>query len=175
MFLAVCLFAACGAPTPVPCGANFVDASLSSATLANDCPNASPAAKDAAGICLSDPCPSLCRQTSIQLAFVSHDSMAATIEILAVRLVDPATGKVLDTLKSREPQRWSGEQYVAWDQQLAPGAALKATYKLSAPTYASDANSRLYEKTYRVEVDVSIDGGVRTLTVDAQREPEVVT
>ena len=60
LFVLVCLLTACGAPQPTPCGASYVDASLSSATLAHDCPNAT-AAKDSPGICLAPPCADLSR------------------------------------------------------------------------------------------------------------------
>ena len=163
----------CGAPLPAPCGASYVDSSLTSVTLAQDCQEAK---RDSAGVCLTGfACTELCTQTSMQLSFVSHELMAATVEIKAVRLIDPVNGKVLSNLAWRDPQSWSVEKYVAWDQQLAPSVELKATYKLSAPTYGDQSGARLYEKTYKVEVDLEIDGQLRTLSVDAQREPEVVT
>ena len=106
----------------------------------------------------------------------------AKIEIRGVRLIDPATGKVLEQLMHREPQMWSGDQYVDWSELLSGLSTLKATYKLSASErisgYSSSDSSRLFGGTtpkYIVEVDVAVDGDVRTLTIEASREPEVVT
>jgi hypothetical protein len=174
IFAAALTFAACGAQDmPEKCGAQYVDAALISATLAQDCPETSLKA-DAA--CIGDgPCTSLCRQSSVQLDFASHDLMALKVAIKEVRLIDPATEQVLEKLKFRDPQQWNGEQYTGWNEELGAGVNLKTTYKLSAPSFSSFASGRLYEKTYRVEVDVEIDGQLRTLKVDAQREPEVVT
>ena len=117
----------------------------------------------------------------MQLQLSSTAVTAAKIEIRAVRLIDPATGKVLEQLTHREPQQWSGDQYVDWSEVLSPRATLKATYKLSAAQqisgYYSDASSRLSGpgSKYRVEVDIAVDGELRTLSIDASREPEVVT
>ena len=175
------VLAACGPNFPgnhPPCGASYVGSSLSSVTLAQDCPDAKRgSATDFAGACAQGfECTSLCRQTSMQLAFASTSDMAATIHIVAVRVIDPATNKVLDTLQARDPQQWSADKYVAWDQVVGSGVELKATYKLSAPNFASYASGRLaYGQTYRVEVDLTVDGVLRTMQVDAQREPEVAT
>ena len=161
-----------------PCGGHVV-ASLSSVTLAQDCPAAAGAPRQgdfAEGICAeSSGCGSLCRQSSMQLAFVSTASAASQIKIVAVRLIDPTTGAVLETLTSRDPQAWSVDKYISWNEILAPNGDLKVTYKLSAPSYSSFSSSRSYAMVYRVEVDVSVDGDVRTLVGEASQEPEVVT
>ena len=174
----IILASGCGPQLPTePCGSPHIVASLSSVTLANDCP-ASKGVADFAGACAPGyECESLCRQSSMQLSFGSSSSMAAKIEIRAVRLLDSKTHKVLQTLTSREPQQWTADKYTAWNELLPAGAGLKATYKLSAPSFnyngASDA--RYGYQTYSVEVDVTIDGDVRTLQAEATREPEVAT
>lgn len=178
--LAALLSLSCGMDfEPLPrCGASHVTASLSSVTLASDCGGsaAKESADFAAGACAPGyECPSLCRQSSMQLAFASASSTPAKIAIKAVRLMDRNTRAVLQTLTSREPQQWSADQYRAWDESLPAGAVLKASYKLSAPTFYYGGDARLSYQPYLVEVDVEIEGELRTLSVEATREPEVAT
>lgn len=177
--LAALVLLACGPNFPdQPCGAKHVTASLSSVTLASDCGGGAKGVAADAACADGFACPSLCRQSSMQLAFGSLATHPANIEIRAVRLIDPSSKKVLQTLTSREPQQWSADKYLAWDELLAPGATVKATYKLSAPTFyypAALTDGRSAYQPYRVEVDVAIDGEVRTLQADATREPEVAT
>lgn len=178
---AALVFLACG-PMPEiqrPCGSPHVVASLSSVTLASDCNQVAKGVADSAGACAAGfACPSLCRQSSMQLSFGSSSPTAAKIEIRAVRMMDSKTHKLLQTLTSREPQQWSADKYLAWDEILPAGAGLKATYKLSAPTYnypVADSDARFGYSTYSIEVDVAIDGDMRTLQAEATREPEVAT
>jgi hypothetical protein len=163
---------------PVPDG--VVTATLSSVTLAQDCgasKAAAPAESDfVAGMCAEGyDCASLCRQSSMQLAFGNTGPNAARIEIKEVRLLDINTRAVLERLSHREPTQWKVDQYISWDEKLVPGE-LKASYKLSAPSYSYSGSARLaWDQKYIVEVDVAVDGTVRTLTIEATREPEVVT
>lgn len=177
-------FAACGIDLvhPTKCGGPgpSATASLSSVTLAQDCGSAAAPAEKAdfaAGACLAGtPCPSFCRQSSMQLQFSAFEK--SEVSILDVRLIDPKTGQVLERLKSREPQQWSGDAYISWDQVLQPTVVLKASYKLSAPSYnyPGAGDSRFgYASKYTVEVDVLINGELHTVTGEATREPEVVT
>ena len=114
----------------------------------------------------------------MQLAFTNAGNLESGIEIRAVRLIDKNSKKVLETLKSRDPQMWNADKYTAWNEVLPSITVLKATYKLSAPSYnypaAFDSNRSAYQP-YNVEVDVAIDGEVRTLQAEATREPEVAT
>ena len=175
------VFLACGPGFNQPCGGpHEVVASLSSVTLANDCGGGAQATADLAGACAQGSvCPSLCRQSSMQLSFGSNSISDANVEIRAVRLMDSKSNKVLQTLTSRSPQQWSAESYIAWDEIVPAGAGLKTTYKLSAPSFnypaASDSDARFGYQTYSVEVDVAIDGQVQTLQASATREPEVAT
>lgn len=163
---------------PVPEG--VVTATLSSVTLAQDCgankAAGAPAEADyVAGACLVDTdCPSLCRQSSMQLAFGNTGPNAAQIQIKEVRLLDINTRAVLERLSHREPTQWKVDQYLAWDEKLVPGD-LKASYKLSAPSYSYGSARLAWDQKFIVEVDVAVDGAVRTLTIEATREPEVVT
>jgi hypothetical protein len=163
---------------PVPDG--VVTATLSSVTLAQDCGTPRPAGVSAesdiaAGACLVDTdCPSMCRQSSMQLSFENTGPNAAQIQIKEVRLLDLNTRAVLERLSHREPTQWKVDQYLSWDEKLVPGE-LKASYKLSAPSYSYGTARLAWDQKFIVEVDVAVDGTVRTLTIEATREPEVVT
>jgi hypothetical protein len=178
LFFAALVVLACGpGPEILPCGSPHVVATLSSVTLANDCSGSAAGVADAAqGACLTGTnCYSLCRQSSMQLSFGSSATTAARVEIRAVRLLEPKTLKLLQTLTSREPRQWSAEKYIAWDELVPAGGGLKASYKLSAPGYHSASDARYTLQNFVVEVDVAIDGEVRTLQAEATREPEVAT
>ncbi len=161
-------------------GGGHVVAALSSVTLADDCgANIKAAGADMAPCAAGTICPSFCRQSSMQLQFASTAATASKIEILAVRVIDPTNYKVLESLSHREARQWSSEQYVAWDELLAPNATVKATDKLSALPRGLNAfsdTSRIGSQTkYLIEVDVAVDGEPRTLSIEASREPDIVT
>lgn len=183
--VAVLFVLACGGNLPPdwhqPRG-GVVTAALSSVTLGDDCNLAktAPAESDQAP-CYGTgvrACQNYCRQSSMQLEFGSTAEHAAQIEIRAVRLIDPSTGKVLANLKHRDPQQWIKDQYVTWDESLPGLTKIKATYKLSAFSPANALlghDSRFAAHSYRVEVDVAVNDEVRTLTIEASIEPPVVT
>lgn len=177
-FAVLLLALGCGAHTTPRCEGE-VTAVLSSVTLARDCPDATASAlsDESQGRCMTDFCPSLCRQTSMQLSFDSTATTPAKVEIRAVRLLNFDTRAVIDNLSWREPTVWRVDKYVTWDEQVPRGESLKTSYKLSDPKYfgtQSDSSLAVSYK-YIVEVDVAIDGEVRTLAIEAQREPEVAT
>lgn len=165
---------ACGPGLPPhwnkPCGGR-VTAALSSVTLADDC-----SAQAGAAAPESDFTDCASRQSSMQLQFASSAKANAKIEIRAVRLIDPATGKIIENLRHRDAQQWSLDRYLGWDETLRGGTTVKATYKLSAP---GSSGARMtgfgIASKHLVEVDVAVDGELRTLSIEASREPDVVT
>ena len=167
--VAALILFSCGPQPEGKCGGGYVAASLSSVTLGSDCGSSGAVAPDSKfGQCAEGgPC-GLCRQSSMHLAFASLSRDASNIEIRAVRLIDPMTGAI-ETLTSRQPEQWSVDKYIAWNEILLAGSTLKVTYKLSAPQYLGTGSA------YKVEVDVAIDGEIRTLKAEATREPEVAT
>lgn len=172
------LFLACGPlANPPPC-ASAVDVTLSSVSLGRDCPE--PRTTEAADRALCAPdgggsCADICLQTSMQLAFNSHQGTPAKVEIRGVRVLDINTHQVLDTLLHRDATRWDVDQYVRWDELVPGGATLQTSYKLSTPSYGGAAKVWGTQEKYLIEVDVAIDGNVQTLSIEAVREPEVAT
>jgi hypothetical protein len=162
-----------------PCGGD-VRVSVSAITLGDPCGSSgAPALRDSEfADCAVGGCG--CRQSSLQLDVVSTAHTPANIVVRAVRLYDSKTGALVDTLSASNARQWLNNQYSPWNQQVAPTSTVKAMYDLSAPTYGAGAaptgRSSYYSTTYKTEVDVEVDGELRTLTgPDAQREPEVVT
>lgn len=184
------LFLACGPissnPTwEKPCGGSVV-VSVSAITLGDDCGSGGAALREA-GDCAptSDGtgCGFACRQSSVQLDIVSTAHTVSAFEVRAVRLYDKSTGVLVDTLSASEPKQWVNNQYAPWNQQIAPASAVKATYKLSTPNYYGGTSSGVapdgrfgFSTTYTTQVDVAVDGEVRTLAgPEAHREPDVTT
>ncbi len=157
-----------------------VEASIASVTLAQDCGASEPTAPSLrAGDCAEEgPC-GFCQQTAVQLAIEAGAGDASVpFEVLAVRL-HTMDGRLLQELAPRGARVFSGDQYVAWDEQIAPGASLQVSYDTSAPDWAAigggDAWST-YGMSFRIVMVVRIDGVERTLQfAPASREPEIVT
>jgi len=122
-----------------------------------------------------------CEPTSMQLAVRSSVTEPMKLSIKKVELLDK-TGKVLGVLTARTPSKWSGNGYEAWDQQIAPGASLATSYRLSAPLWHEFLPGGRYEahtKTYQLRVTVDVGSGERTVEKKAisvaMMEPPVPT
>jgi hypothetical protein len=152
-----------------------VQASLSAATLADDCAAKSP--PSSAGSCaVNVPCGSPCQQSNVLVALDAEPGRGpVAVEIVAVRLLS-SDGKLLDHLDARDPTIWTGSSYGTWDGELAAASSIKAGWNISAPHWADFSDARAPSITYRVEVDLSIDGVLRTLSLDGvTREPIIST
>jgi len=173
------LLAGCGEPAlgPGPAGLT-VSASLSAVSLADDC-DARGAGADFAPCESGDNCPSLCQQSNLQIELSSDDGGTSSVsfEVIAVRVLGSTTRNPVDTLVARDPERWVANNYVVWDQKIAPSSILKVSYRLSAADFSTETeDASLVAETYLVEVDVRIDGVLRTLSLDGvTREPDVAT
>jgi hypothetical protein len=157
-----------------------VGASISSASLADDC--ASSGLADGAGRCAPDaPCPSFCQQSQMQLLLEAGDdgTEAVTIEVMEVRLIDAATGRVLQNLTPREPQKWVSDFYQPWDGLIAPSEELQASFKLSAPDWATIGGGEpwgTYGMRFKIQVRLRVDGVDRMIeSAEISRDPEVAT
>ncbi|MBX7114332.1 MAG: hypothetical protein K1X64_08385 [Myxococcaceae bacterium] len=163
-----------------PCNPGEVVATLSSVTMAQDCPDPDPKslADSTSGACApGSQCQPMCRQSSMQLSFESSQSTAAKIEIHEVRVFNNETHLFLYKMARRAPTQWKIDKYVSWDETVPATTTLKTSYKLSPLNNASlhDASRLTFPGVFLIEVDVAIDGVVQTLSVEAQREPEITT
>ena len=158
-----------------------VDASIASASLANDCVSQAP--KFAAGDCADGVtnC-GFCQQSTMQIALAAgNGTQSVAIEVVAVRILDAKTGKALQTLPSRQPTQWdqAAGAYVEWNESIAPNAAFTAGYELGAPDWQTIGGGEAwatYEMQFQIEVDLRVNGQLRTIQSAAlSREPEVVT
>lgn len=173
-------------PKPEPKGTGDVEVTVSSVSLGDDCPDPGAPTPDEPvhGSCAEgSECnfgrhPS-CEQTSLQLSF--HANGAATkIQIKKIELLD-TSGKQLGTLQPRKPTKWSDSgAYVEWDQVVAAGATMKASYSLSAPDWDKLPGGRFdATTTYKVRVVVTVGDKEQSFekeaTVSATQEAPVVT
>jgi hypothetical protein len=152
-----------------------VEAELAAVTLADDCAGESRFAGDAAPCPAGTECPSFCRQSSVQVHIdaTELDDASVPFEVVSIRLLE-MDGTPVDELDSRNARLLVDGVYAAWDEQIAPGVELDVSYDTSAPEWSADAFRVSHE--YRVEMDVRIDGVVRTLELaPVMREPEIVT
>jgi hypothetical protein len=186
-----------------------VNVELSGVTLAEDCGDAAPARvappkeveaesksasqprmqqeRDiAAGAC-ADPsnCDGPrrgCTPTSMQLAVrAPSDAKPTTIRIKKVELLDPK-GNVLETLASRGPSKWDQRgAYVAWNEQVAAGERVEASYLLATPDWNKHAGGKwnAHAKVFQLRVTVAVGDAERTIekqsVVPAMLAPEVET
>jgi hypothetical protein len=179
------LLAACGGAglgTPIISNGPDVSASLSAVSLAEDCGEAkgAPGFGDQGACAEGTECPSFCQQSNLQIDLAADGGDApVAFAIVAVRVTAENDDGLRDDLTSRSPRQWTSNGYVAWDEQIAPSAALKVSYSLSAPDWgALSSTARISNsgQTYRVEVDVRINGVLHTLSRGGvTREPEVAT
>jgi hypothetical protein len=157
-------------PPPTIAAASAVVIAVASITLADDCPSesktasieAEPKAKSKAdrGNSPAKREAAACVQTAVQLDLRSSATAATTITLRKVELVD-ATGKVLGELTPRAPDRWTDEgSYVAWDQALAAGATLKASWPLSSPDWAKYGTTKAAAATqvFQLRLTVAVNG-----------------
>ncbi len=183
--LGLFLLSACGATvSPNGPSALTVEASVSSANLAQDCPNAGSGAGLAArcappdGGAADSVCGSLCRQSSMQIQVRAAGEGIAQVTVARVRLLDARTGAFLQDLTARSPQVWVDPNgYRTWDGNITAGQTLRTSHAISAPNWFTFTRpADLYSRTYRIEVVLRVDGVERTIvSAELMREPEVVT
>jgi hypothetical protein len=124
-----------------------------------------------------------CTPTSMQLAVrAPSDAEATTIRVTKVELLDPSGKTVVDTLTARKPSRWDGDgAYTGWNEKVAPGQSIAASYLLSTPNWDKLAGNRwnAHTKVFQLRVTVAIGDAERTIekqsVVPAAIEPEVET
>ena len=111
-----------------------------------------------------------CDQSALQLQLVAAPTPNATIiAIQKVELLNQA-GDVLGELTPRSPTQWmpSGH-YAVWDQSIAGGATVKASYALSAPMWPAYGLTRAKaaQQTFRLRVTVTANGNAQVVSGQA--------
>lgn len=154
---------------PMP---NTVDVAIASVTLADDCGTGPTTSFPAQTSRVAKPSPEFgdmdmgeaasmsqakraCEQSSVQLRVVNGTKAASDISIKKIELVDES-GTVLRELTPREPSKWTGDAYTAWDGKADAGQTLQVSYALSEPSVSAGG-------TYTVRVTVASAEGDKTL------------
>jgi hypothetical protein len=164
-----------------------VEIAIASVRLADDCGDDLAQAKaevsqgSMAGDCAGDGCSfsRACEQTLLQVSFRSSGSESAAVAIRRVELLDER-GHAVGTLTARKPTRWAQSgAYVAWNQVVAGGELLSASYALSAPDWGKLPGGRDPSARYKVRVTFAVGAGEKTVekqaVVSAFSDPNVVT
>ena len=160
--------------------AGAVAISVSSIHLADDCGKPANTAPPTPGVVTPTPPRAYavpgrasqrpCDQSVLQLQLVAAaTATATTIAIHKIELLNNA-GSILGELTSRSPKQWlAAGKYAAWDQKIAGGATIKASYALSAPLWPSYGLTRAAaaKQTYRLRVTVTTNGNEQVVTGQA--------
>lgn len=107
-----------------------------------------------------------CVQSMVQLSIESEADEALRFAVREVRLKHAENDAVLGTMTSREPQVWSDSKYEAWGENIDAGASLKVGYALGDPNWNAVGKAlggSTWGPLYYLEIDVEIDGKVRTV------------
>jgi len=183
------------APVDSATAAVTVTAAIAAASLADNCPSsgstgaAAPCARPAprdGGALEDQACGTPCRQTNLQINFTLSavgapvtPAPSRAVVITRVRLLDATNDAELDVLTARDPQRWTGSQYVTWDSVLTEYGDTRGSFKLTAPDWSRIGGGNLwstYGRAYRLEVTVEVNGQTLVLrSGELMRAPEVVT
>jgi hypothetical protein len=158
-----------------------VAASISSATLADECSDERAGPGLVAGDCAEGfaDC-GFCRQSTVYLQLeASEGDGAVPVEVLEIRLIDLESGSVVDTLDASDPEIYGDDVYTTWDATIEAGETLDVRYPTSAPDWNTIGGGdpwSTHEMEFRIEMRVRIDGVERTLEfAPATREAEIVT
>lgn len=121
-----------------------------------------------------------CTQSTIQVVFSGQGDLTSKVEIQAVKLLDPKSGKEVARLQVREPAAWREGAYQSWDQTIGPKQEVKASYELSVPQW-SDVEKVIgtgssFGYMFALELDVKVGDQVQTVRSPEfpREEPHVV-
>lgn len=108
-----------------------------------------------------------CQQTSMQLSLVATGGGPATIRIKQVELLD-AAGQLLGRLAPKAPTYWVADAYQPWDQQLAAGQQVAASYVLASPNWDAMEGGQWGQRGKTFQVRVTLAVGARERTIEKQ-------
>ncbi|MEO8707094.1 MAG: hypothetical protein ABI867_44110 [Kofleriaceae bacterium] len=110
-----------------------------------------------------------CEQTAVQLSIRSPASAAlqapTTIQMKRVELLD-RNGTLIEVLTAHSPSRWKTDQFVAWDERVAPGQTMAVGYKLSSPDWSKIPNAN--QRSFKLRVTVTVGERERTFEATAE-------
>jgi len=108
----------------------------------------------------------MCVQSRVQLSIESEVDAAVGFAIREVRLKQADGGKVVGTMGAREPKIWDESKYSTWDESIPANVSVKVGYALGDPGWSrveKALGSSSWGPLFVVEIDVEIDGEVRTI------------
>jgi hypothetical protein len=122
-------------------------------------------------------CGGPCIFSNVQLEFTATATgQTAHVQIVSASLIDASTGAEVQKLSAYTPLDWNGTAYVAWDENVASGTAVKASYTLSPPAWSQIDPARSYTRQYKYRIVVGLDGATTTVDSEAMtRDPPVAT
>lgn len=106
-----------------------------------------------------------CLQSTLQVAFASTDTRGFRVSLNNLRLLSK-DGATLGAINARSPSLWNDNRYQPWDQNLAPSAEVKASYKLSIPDWTKVQTAlgiSTYAATYILEADIVVGDTTQTV------------
>ncbi len=149
-------------------------ATVASVQLQEDCPDAAVPASPASRAVPATPArrapsfapgPMPCIQSRIQIAFTAVASSEVRIAIKAARLL-AEDGTTLSDVAIRAPSLWSKNGYTSWDEVVAAGATIQASYKIAPPDWRkveAATGKTSFGQTFLFEIAIDVVG--KTLTI----------
>ena len=108
-----------------------------------------------------------CQQTSMQLSLVATGAAPARVRVKQVELLD-AAGTLLGQLAPAAPTRWVIDRYEPWDQAIAAGQHVAASYALSSPAWHAMEGGEWAQRGKTFQLRVTLAVGSREQTVEKQ-------
>jgi hypothetical protein len=108
-----------------------------------------------------------CEQTTVVMKLTSKGQSPTKIQIKKIELLD-AKHHVIGELAAREPSTWNDSAYTPWDETLAPGGSVQASYKLGAPDWSKiGGRGNATGKTFHLRVTLTVGDKERTVEKQA--------
>ncbi|MEM9195040.1 MAG: hypothetical protein AAGF12_38055 [Myxococcota bacterium] len=115
-----------------------------------------------------------CQESSMALAIDADGDIPLAFQVRRVTVIDSDTREALFNLTPTRPQVFQNDSYVEWDETIPTPSELRTLYRLDGIDWSSVERS--YQRMYRLEVEVEIQGETRTLTSEeTAREAPIVT
>jgi hypothetical protein len=122
-------------------------------------------------------CGGPCDYSHVNLTLTASGSgTATTFHVLGGAILDGNTNAVLQQITANTPLSWDGMQYATWDETIAAGATLKVQYTLTPPQWSTIDPQFMYQRPYKVQLQLGVDGATLTIVSDViNRDPPVST